>query len=105
MTDCGTGRAREHSWSGITHHLTDLLAVVRLVAVNRAFSTDRLLRHKLAVFQPLMRINLQLPAISTQPFSLTVLVLTIQGDHEGDRFFFGVQNLFFFHEATILAHL
>lgn len=105
MTDCGTGRAREHSWSGITHHFADLLAVVRLVAVHRALSADWLLRHKLAVFQPLVRVNLQLAAILTQLFYLLVFVVAIQSKHERDRFFFGVQNLIFFHEATILAHL
>jgi hypothetical protein len=34
-----------------------------------------------------------------------MLVMAIQKKHEGDCLFLGVQNLRFFHEATILAHL
>ncbi len=105
MAECRPWRARKHSGSGIPHNFAHLLAVVRLIAVHRAFGTDRLLGQKMAVFQPLVRISLQLSAILTQPLFLPMLVVAIQKKHEGDCLFLGVQNLRFFHEATILAHL
>jgi hypothetical protein len=46
-----------------------------------------------------------LPAFLAQPLFLPVFISAVQTKHERDRFFFGVQNLFFFHEEIILAHL
>ena len=105
VADCCLRGMREHSGSGITHHLTYLLAVVRLVAMHRTFGTDWLLRHERADFQPLVRVRLQLTAFLAQPFFLPVHIPAVQSKHEGDCFFLGVQNLLFIHEGTILTHL
>jgi len=104
VPDCGARRAPEHPGSRIAHYFTHLLAIIGFVAVHRAFGTDGLLRHKLAAFQPLVGISLQLAALLTQALFVPVFIPAVQTKHERDRFFLSVQNLFS-HEATILAHL
>jgi hypothetical protein len=101
---CSARRVPEHAGSGIAHHLTYLLAIIGFVAVDRAFGTNRLIGDKLAAFQPLVGISLQLAALLTQALFVPVFIPAVQTKHERDRFFLSVQN-FFSHEATILAHL
>ena len=65
VPDCSARRVREHPGASITHYFTNLLAIMWLVAVHGASGTDWLIRHKLADFQPLVRVGLQLPAFLT----------------------------------------
>jgi hypothetical protein len=65
VSDCSARRVREHPGAGMAHHFTYLLAIMWLVAVHGTFGTDWLIRHKLADFQPLVRVSLQLPAFLT----------------------------------------
>ncbi|GEM_PF-6960324 len=65
VPDCSARRVREHPEAGMAHYFTNLLAIMWLVAVHGTFGTDWLVGHKLADFQPLVRVGLQLPAFLT----------------------------------------
>ena len=65
VSDCSARSVREHPGAGMAHHFTYLLAIMWLVAVHGAFGANWLVGHKLAEFQPLVRVGLQLPAFLT----------------------------------------
>ena len=51
MPQCGNRVVDQHTWAGIAHHLFHLFAVVRLVAVYRAFLASTFVFSKLASVQ------------------------------------------------------
>lgn len=107
MADCHDGMMKDHPRSCVSHNLPDLLAFLRLIAVNTAVGTECLVLHERTFVRALHGIHTQFRAFRTElSFPAVMHVPAVQADHLTDDFFFLFSFLFgLFHILYLPAVL
>ena len=100
----------QHPRSGKPHHLPDLLAHFRFVAVDPAVTAERLILHKRTFFTALSGIIKKFLTVRTQlpllPVRFFMLLSTVQADHFTHHVLFFSPFLFdIFHCFRFIAHI
>lgn len=84
MTDGENGMPQEHPGTGESHYLPDALSHLRLVAVNRALRTSRLVWSERAPIQTAHCILAQGVALPAKLSVRTVMTAAVDANHRSD---------------------
>ncbi len=96
MKQCQHRVAEDHSWSCEPHHLSDLLAAVLAIAVNRTLVAGAFLLSEGAPVQAAFCVMQQISALAAQRATAAMVRSAMDADHGRDRPLFASDTSFGF---------
>ena len=100
MTDRHNGMIKDHPGAGKTHDFPDFFTHVFFVAMYFAVGTEGFRLHEGAFIAALSCVGFQCGTIGAK-FFLTVLFTAVNGDHQGNGFFFPLPFGFHIHQLIL----